>query len=140
MFQEDLFSKVKARVSEKWFYTYIKNEAEKLPRIDILNLLSDYAGYQNWSQFKTTDQSKKPKQRQIKLIYVILFLAIPSILLLYSFINQKYQFSFCFYDDLKNEPIKHSALNIKILKEGESPIYMRTDSSGCFQFESRGVE
>ena len=51
-FQEDLLEKVKGRVSEKWFYTYFKNTPDKLPRIDILNLLSQYAGYQNWADFK----------------------------------------------------------------------------------------
>ena len=136
MFQEDLFSKVKARVSEKWFYTYIKNEAEKLPRIDILNLLSNYAGYQNWSQFKTKHQSKKPQRKKMKLLYVILLTAIPSILLAYSLMYQKQQFSFCFYDDLKNESITRSKLNIKILKTGESPVYLTTDSSGCFEYKS----
>ena len=49
-FQEDLLAKVQGRVSEKWFYTYFrKKEVRKLPRIDMLNLLSRYAGYQNWA-------------------------------------------------------------------------------------------
>jgi len=56
-FQEDLLEKVKGRVSEKWFYTYFKNTPDKLPRIDILNLLSQYAGYQNWADFKQNHQS-----------------------------------------------------------------------------------
>jgi len=50
-FQEDLLHKVKGRVSEKWFYNYFRNEIQKLPRIDMLNLLSQYAGYQNWAEF-----------------------------------------------------------------------------------------
>ena len=53
-FQEDLLSRVKARVSEKWFYTYMKNDTDKLPRIDMLNLLSKYAGYENWNHFKAS--------------------------------------------------------------------------------------
>ena len=32
-FQEDLFAKVNTKVSEKWFYSYFKNDPEKLPRI-----------------------------------------------------------------------------------------------------------
>jgi len=50
-FQEHLLKKVKANVSEKWFYTYFKSEFEKLPRIDMLNLLSQYAGYKSWAEF-----------------------------------------------------------------------------------------
>ena len=49
-FQEDLFQKTKGRVSEKWFYTYCKKTPDKLPRIDTLNLLSVYSGYQSWTQ------------------------------------------------------------------------------------------
>jgi hypothetical protein len=50
-FQEELIQKAKGRISEKWFYTHIKGTNEKLPRIDMLNLLSEYAGYQGWNDF-----------------------------------------------------------------------------------------
>ncbi|MDR1876864.1 MAG: hypothetical protein LBQ84_04500, partial [Flavobacteriaceae bacterium] len=39
-FQEHLRQKVRGNVSEKWFYTYFKSSFEKLPRIDMLNLLA----------------------------------------------------------------------------------------------------
>lgn len=52
-FQEDLRKQSKANISEKSFYTYFKaSPALKLPRIDILNLLSIYAGYISWYDFK----------------------------------------------------------------------------------------
>lgn len=52
-FQEDLRQKVKGNISEKSFYTYFKNSpVTKLPRIDILNLLSEYVGYSSWYEFK----------------------------------------------------------------------------------------
>ncbi len=52
-FQEDLRQKVKGNISEKSFYTYFKNSpVTKLPRIDILNILADYAGYASWYEFK----------------------------------------------------------------------------------------
>lgn len=50
-FQEDLFAKTKSTVSEKWFYTYFKSEFKKLPRIDMLNILAQYAGHSNWAAF-----------------------------------------------------------------------------------------
>lgn len=50
-FQEDLFAKTKSTVSEKWFYTYFKSDFKKLPRIDMLNILAQYAGHSNWSAF-----------------------------------------------------------------------------------------
>ncbi|MBF0597771.1 hypothetical protein [Faecalibacter rhinopitheci] len=51
VFQEDLFNKTKSTVSEKWFYTYFKTDFKKLPRIDMLNLLSQYCGYKSWAHF-----------------------------------------------------------------------------------------
>jgi len=51
VFQEDLFNRTKSTVSEKWFYTYFKSDFKKLPRIDMLNLLSQYCGYKSWAHF-----------------------------------------------------------------------------------------
>lgn len=51
VFQEDLFNKTKSTVSEKWFYTYFKSDFKKLPRIDMLNLLSQYCGFKSWAHF-----------------------------------------------------------------------------------------
>ncbi|WP_295221640.1 hypothetical protein [uncultured Chryseobacterium sp.] len=52
-FQEDLRKKAKGNISEKSFYTYFKNSpVTKLPRIDMLNLLSMYVGYESWYEFK----------------------------------------------------------------------------------------
>lgn len=52
-FQEDLRKKAKGNISEKSFYTYFKNSpVSKLPRIDMLNLLSIYTDYVSWYDFK----------------------------------------------------------------------------------------
>ena len=52
-FQEDLRKFAKGNISEKSFYTYFKNKPiTKVPRIDMLNLLSIYAGYASWYDFK----------------------------------------------------------------------------------------
>ena len=37
-FQEHLMEVANGRVSTKWFYTHLKGENERLPRIDVLNL------------------------------------------------------------------------------------------------------
>jgi hypothetical protein len=52
-FQEDLRKTAKGTISEKSFYTYFKNSpVTKLPRIDMLNILSIYCGYVSWYDFK----------------------------------------------------------------------------------------
>lgn len=137
-FQEDLFDKVKARVSEKWFYTYFKNEAKKLPRIDMLNLLSNYVGFKNWNDFKTqhktTSTVENTKSKNKKYLWLLVF--VPCALLAFALINSKNEHQFCFYDSIKNEPIKNIILNIKILKNGQSPIHKVSDSMGCFNYTS----
>lgn len=70
-FQEDLFEKTKSTVSEKWFYTYFKSDFIKLPRIDMLNILTEYAGYANWHEFvlknkeNPTEQNLAPAQEVV---------------------------------------------------------------------------
>ena len=59
-FQDDLEEKCKSTVSEKWFYNHFKNENEKLPRVDVLNLLSIYCGFKNWDDFKFQNEKKAP--------------------------------------------------------------------------------
>ena len=136
-FQEDLFTKVKARVSEKWFYTYIKNKPEKLPRIDILNLLSSYVGFQNWTAFKNKYpyNSTTTKKYVFQKKYFLLMLVLPILIGAYYFSNLKNEFQFCFIDEDKNEAI-YTYLDIKIIQESESPIYLKTDSLGCFSYST----
>lgn len=81
-FQEDLRKYAKGNISEKSFYTYFKTSpVSKLPRIDMLNLLSNYAGYESWFNYKklkpitiaTTEADKQevettPTEKPIKVV------------------------------------------------------------------------
>lgn len=128
-FQEALFEKMKTKVSEKWFYTYFKKTPEKLPRIDMLNLLSQYVGFQNWNEFKTKKRHSKKK---------IMVWSIPLLLLVllgFIFIPKENEFHFCFVDEDKNEAVS-IPLNIEVLLKNESPIYTKTNDQGCFHFTS----
>lgn len=135
-FQEDLFDKVKGKVSEKWFYTYIKNTPEKLPRIDVLNLLSNYVDATNWNTFKANNgfANKRKKRRNISKFWILLL--IPLIAIIYNF-TTKNTFEFCFVDAIKNENITSIPLDIIVLQDNESPIHYKTDSLGCFSFKTK---
>ncbi len=135
VFQEDLFNKVKANVSEKWFYTYFKNDIEKLPRIDMLNLLSKYVGYNNWNAFKTANEthSKKNKGSLLKIGALLLIIILALIVYRAMFKNE---FHFCFIDEDKNEAITNIVLDIIILHDNQSPTYFKTDSLGCFLYKT----
>lgn len=128
-FQEHLFDRVKTRVSEKWFYTYFKNSPKKLPRIDMLNLLSQYINYQNWSDFKDRKVGTKKK----KVLWSIPLLLV--ILLSFIFISSENKFHFCFVDEDRNEAIS-SQINIEILLANQSPLYLQTNKNGCLDYTS----
>ena len=82
-FQSDLENECKSTISEKWIYTHFKNETEKLPRIDVLHLLSQYCGYKNWEDF-TFSQQEEPEQPTKKNWFVI---ALMPLLLLISVVG-----------------------------------------------------
>ncbi len=136
LFQEDLLNKMKAKVSEKWFYTYFKNDADKLPRIDMLNMLAQYVEFKNWHAFKQsigiTIEKKRFKKRYLFIAFPILVFA-----LMYFGIDKENEFHFCFVDDVKNQSIADIVLDIKVLQTQESPLYFKTDSLGCFNYKTK---
>ena len=100
----------------------------------ILNLLSNYIGYSNWNDFKAKNTtSTKKKGSTLKLMLVLVILGAFAI---NYFFFSKNTFEFCFVDDSKNEIIT-STLDIQILKNKQSPIYLKTDYNGCFTYETK---
>lgn len=64
---DDVQLKTKQTVSEKWIYTHLKPEMnEKLPRKDMLDILSVYVGKSGWDEFKFIDNSNDNKSVTIK--------------------------------------------------------------------------
>lgn len=140
LFQEDLRNETKASISEKSFYTYFKNTTEKLPRIDVLNLLCTYAGYKNWEEFKIKhsgfevakiSEAKKAK-RTAPLLGTVGLLVI---VLGYFYFQQENKFIFCFIDEEEQTALKNT-VRIEVLKPNESSVFLQTDTSGCFNYSS----
>lgn len=51
---------VKERVSEKWIYTHLKTENnDKLPRKDMLDILSQFVGKHDWNEFSFAFRTKE---------------------------------------------------------------------------------
>lgn len=76
---EAIFEITKSSVSEKWIYTHLKPETnEKLPRKDMLDILSQFVGKTGWDEYKyefgkqKIEVNKTSKKRSsIKEKYVI---------------------------------------------------------------------
>lgn len=141
-FQEDLMQKVKAQVSEKWFYTHIKTGNHHLPRIDVLNMLSQYAGYHNWNDFRHRNgyvaevAGEISKSNRLFLLVPALVVVILAILYgLFMLINTR-EYRFSFYDAETAQPIADMNIEVNILNQGESPTTYLCDSMGRFRFKT----
>ncbi len=139
-FQKDLRLSTRSTISEKWFYNYVKNTPEKLPRVDILNLLTTYVGYANWNAFKArkgADPFKKKPTAIWRKVYLGLTVLTAIGFLTYAFSPKSRTVHFCFLDAAKKEPITALPIDLIILNDGESPSYHKTDSLGCFRLETK---
>jgi len=150
-FQEELLQKVNAHISEKWFYTHMKSESNKLPRIDVLNLLSKYAGYTDWSDFvfKNNGKDLKPfitSGNRYFIIVPVLVIGILGIFLLINKLISTREYTFCFYDATTKEPItsdntnntinNNELIEVSIILENESPVNYLCGTDGCFTMKT----
>jgi hypothetical protein len=140
-FQEELLLKVNAHVSEKWFYTHMKSGQESLPRIDVLNLLSQYVGYADWNDFVYNNSNKKGKfsfksGNQYFVIVPLLVIAVMSMLYISYKLFSTREYTFCFYDSATKEPITASMIEVSLVKDNESPVNYLCDDRGCFTLKT----
>ena len=137
--QKDLGERINGRISEKWFYTHLKAENERLPRIDMLDLLSEYVGYENWLDFKVKNKKQKKKVSNgiIITICAIMGVAIWTSMNLFGGAgDHKYKYQFCFADRDNNRLLGGELVEVLMLNQGESPSVITCDSLNCFAYES----
>jgi hypothetical protein len=140
-FQDDLSQELNERISERWFYSHIKPlENEKLPRIDMLNILSKYAGHKNWEEFQSKNAIFLPKEpknasktaKNGRKWFVLFGIAL-IIALVLIFLNKENAraYNFCFYDQDTHESIVDSTVEVTVLNENESPLKLFSNEVGC---------
>lgn len=143
-FQDDLGELLNERLSERWFYTHLKPQVnEKLPRIDMLNMLARYAGTENWDDFRfkhkieVVTNENQPQRRFFKKGYwipaaVLVLLAILTLswILNGSTTKPLVVSEFCFYDADSKTALDETA-QIEVLNAEESPIIRHANESGC---------
>lgn len=141
-FQDHLMERTKGSVSEKWFYTYFKNETDKIPRIDMLNILSIYCGYNNWAEFKEKHEVKEGETNHkrggsfFRIMMVTIGLILISVVLAVMFWEKEHEYQFCFIDDNTNNRIT-TPIEIIILQKDETPYYLKTIDKGCFTWKTK---
>lgn len=141
-FQEELLKTVNAHISEKWFYNHIKKENQSLPRIDVLNLLSKYAGYANWDDFvfknggEAVSRTPESKANRYFIIVPVLVVAVMMVLFAMYKLVSVGEYRFSFYDADTKEAVTGSRIEVKIIRDNESPVSYFTDTSGIFSFRT----
>lgn len=142
-FQTELFVKQNQQISEKWFYTHMKANNKKLPRIDILNFLSEFAGFKNWDDFKLHNENsfsvnKKTTDKSNRVFYFVPLLMLGGVMIFYLAFSVMYtqNYTFCFYDADSKLPIENQIIEISILSDNESPQNYLCGNTGCFTLKS----
>lgn len=141
-FQEDLQLKVNEYISEKSFYNHFKTYHEKLPRIDLLNILSRYAGYTDWSDLRNANKDKIVQITSLtgsnKTFYILPAIALLVFIMVWFVIKigSTATYKFCFIDKLSKEPIRSTRIDVEIILENESPIHLPCDQEGCFTYKT----
>ena len=141
-FQEDLRVKENAHISEKWFYTHMKTSNPVLPRIDMLNFLSKYAGFQNWDDFllknkpKEAEKTTFPNSTRILLFAILLsFVIIGAFFGLFKLFNTQ-NYCFTFMDADTREPITSDKTEVILYREGESPVQTLVGHDGRYRLKT----
>lgn len=143
-FQEDLQEKVKGRISTRWFYDHLKSDKEdRIPRVDILNLLSEYCGFDSWEAFIEQKKSEGIKDRPLKsrleskrLIKLLSYLVVLSAVVI-AVVNMtgkktgKIEYKISFIDSDFGMPIANKNLEIRLLEDGREGVIVKADSNGC---------
>jgi predicted DNA-binding transcriptional regulator AlpA len=109
-------TKVKQTVSEKWIYTHLKPETnEKLPRKDMLDILSQLVGFSGWDEYvfknkvaviePKLDENKRYNNKSLWFIGLLVVTAL-SAFIFYNLIYEK--------DNVHSLEVKDSYTNDKI--------------------------
>jgi hypothetical protein len=135
-FQEDLLMKVNGRISEKWFYTHMKSDERKLPRIDVLNMVSQYAGYKNWDDFRHRNGSPRniaetiSKSNRVFILIPLLVLSVMVVLYaIYSIVNTQ-TYHLTFIDSETGDVILNNTIQADLILKDESPFAYVSDKYG----------
>jgi len=139
-FQEDLQEKVKGRISTRWFYDHLKSDKEdRIPRVDILNLLSEYCGFDSWEAFIKLKKAEGIKDKPVKtklgikriIKFLLPILVVSIVVMIAMMMTGKTEYKISFIDSDFGMPIANRNLEITVLEDGRGGRIVKADSNGC---------
>jgi hypothetical protein len=148
-FQAHLRQEVQGQVSEKWFYTHIKQTQPRLPRIDVLNLLATYVGARNWASFVAAQPLAEPRPpvqpvpASVRRMPWRMLWGSVGLLLLGSWLimaQSADDHRFCFVAADGGLPLTADRLQVWLHRPGESPMQLPLAAGGCVEVASPGPE
>jgi hypothetical protein len=136
-FQDDLEKQCKSSVSEKWVYTHFKNEHPKLPRVDVLNLLSEYCGYKSWTHFLNENLVELKQQQPFKkvLLPLLLLFILFALVFLNGFWKAEQTF-LIFKDAYTRKSVPFEQLNIIGFKQNEPAHTLKSPLFNVSRYDS----
>ena len=119
---ESIEEKTKQSISEKWIYTHLKPEINsKLPRKDMLDILSQFSGFSGWDEFvfknkevAIEEKELLPKKNNKKAFIIFGILALIVLVAFTIYSNKKTTQKFQLKNEFTQETIQ--AKDIKAYK------------------------
>ncbi|MCB0643319.1 MAG: hypothetical protein KDC44_16835 [Phaeodactylibacter sp.] len=144
-FQQLVQEQVGSRISERWIYTHLKaDKAEKLPRIDMLDLLSQWVGAESWQRFKADQALPAPTTSPVrparKTLYLITLALIGISFSLAFWWSPSYRYTICLEQKQGPLPVDWSQATCTLLWADESPQRRPFDAEGCLEIKTTDRE
>lgn len=123
---EFIGQKTRQSISEKWIYTHLKPEFNsKLPRKDMLDILSQFSGYSGWDEFvfknrevASEEKADMPKKGNKKFFVILgVALVIVAVLLLYP--NKKQTQKLQLKNEFTQETISAKEVKVYAIEDKE---------------------
>lgn len=142
-FQELFEEKVGTTISERWVYTHLKTErSTKLPRIDVLDLLSQMVGFSDWQVFMAQQQplapAKPPTARRIPALPISNYwmLGLMALLLTLGWLQlaeKKWIYTICLEAGTGALEMDLKQAKLTIFRADESPEVLSFNGEPCQQ-------
>lgn len=117
----------KQNVSEKWIYTHLKPETNvKLPRKDMLDILSKFSGFSGWDEFIFKNREEEvvekiilPKKNKSKILIIIGVFILLILLLFFLFWNKKTTKKFQLKNEFTQETLQSKDVKVYKIENDE---------------------